>query len=141
MILRHEVAWEVEDLPKLLRSDVQVVHGRRQSGKTTELLRIARQRHQDQFAFICMNKEMAEHAKYLHWTTFTPIQRIDVQPASPYTERYWPLFLSATMLHKLNGVLSDDKNRVPVYVDEWNLIGSPQQREILDLNFKIAVTS
>lgn len=141
MLLRHEVAWEPGDLPRLLRaSDVQVVHSRRQSGKTTALLDLARQRHGDEFAIVCMNEKNARLVQQRYWEKWTPIQRIDITPPSPKMPRQWPMFVSAQNL-KMDGIKTSDGKPVPVYVDEWNMLPYGQQREILALNFIIATAT
>lgn len=127
--LRHEVAWEPQDLLRLMRDEgVKVVHARRQAGKTTELLKEATRRYGTDFIVVSPNKAMADLAQKLYWMDAAAIE---FKP-----DRTRPHFISSWDVEtKLRG------HDLPVYVDEWGTIAESYKRFIIESNFQKAITS
>lgn len=134
-MLRHEVAWEPQDLPLLMERATRplVIHKRRQSGGTTELLRFAQKRWGTNFVVISPNTKMAHHARDIwHKENGFVIALANDRLA-------YPAFISANDLPQ--ALRAAPVNNF-VVVDEWNMLSDTQQGDALEYGkFQMAVTS
>lgn len=134
-MLRHEVSWEPHDLPRLMEQAKRplVIHKRRQTGGTTELLRFAQKRCGARFVVISPNTEMARQVRGI-WHKENGFAITLFGEDIPE-----PAFISVGDIeHMLRGGPTNQF----VVVDEWNRLTDQQQGNVLDYGkFKMAVTS
>ncbi len=124
----HQMAWA------LLGKDVDksiLITAPRRSGKTTELLKFAKERHpHGEFIIICPNMQMKQMIIQMYHEMFDKV-------GSRFIYRNLPVIVYLSVINEVRGY------NYPIYIDDWNSIGELEDisRAGLWNNFVAAVTS
>jgi hypothetical protein len=133
--LRSEVAWETEDIAKMLESSsAQIIHARRQTGKTWNLLVHIFKRFGYRAIVICPNKIHKENMAHMARMVYD-LQYIRRSGDSAYPLPY--IMTADTFYNYTYG-----HPQLPVFCDEWNSLTLDDQVEIAKSGWFVkAVTS
>lgn len=133
--LRSEVAWETEDIAEMLvSSSAQIIHARRQSGKTWNLLAHIFKRFGYKAIIVCPNQRHVENVSNMARMVY------DLQYIRRVGDAPYPLPAVMTAEAFRNHLYGHPQ--IPTFVDEWNLFTLDDQVDIAKSGWLVkAVTS